>query len=404
MFFSRVRTAAARIPPPVRRILLHSALFGFAGSIADLLFNFYLVSLGYGNDVVGLFSTIYRMAGVVLGLPIGLLIDRLGPRRALMAGITIYSLGWVALLLLAELPALASAQFLVGAAQLLTTTSVVPLLTSVTHSSKRASIFGLNASAALMIGLAGSAVAGVLPALAANMLQIDPQATNAYRVALMSVVVLALLAIVPIMRALPDRPLDDPAEAQWALSARVPALGLLRYALPSFLLGVGGGVILPFQNLFFRDLFGLDDAAVGLVLALTALGMGLGAALGGPVSNRIGLRRAAWVLRMCAGPAMLLMLVPFLPIAIAGFFLRGMFVAASYPLNDALVMQTTPPRQRGAAVSLMSILWSLGWAGAAALSGWSQVALGFTPALICSALTYALSALAIAYHRPEATG
>jgi hypothetical protein len=38
-------------------------------------------------------------------------------------------------------------------------------------------------------------------------------------------------------------------------------------------------------------------------------------------------------------------------------------VAASFPLNDALMMQEIPARQRGIATSLMSVLWSLGWSG-----------------------------------------
>ena len=53
------------VSPPVWRILLHSSLFGLASSVADLLFNFYLVSLGYGTDTAGLLSTVNRMAGVV---------------------------------------------------------------------------------------------------------------------------------------------------------------------------------------------------------------------------------------------------------------------------------------------------------------------------------------------------
>ena len=65
-------------------------LLGFAGSIADLLFNFYLVSLGYAADTAGLLATVSRTAGVVLGLPIGLLIDRAGARRALLVGVSFY--------------------------------------------------------------------------------------------------------------------------------------------------------------------------------------------------------------------------------------------------------------------------------------------------------------------------
>jgi MFS family permease len=77
-------------------------------------------------------------------------------------------------------------------------------------------------------------------------------------------------------------------------------------------------------------------------------------------------------------------------------------VAASYPLNDALVMQNTPPRQRGIAVGLTSIAWSLGWAVASAASGWIQVRWGFGPPLLCAMATYILSAFAIlAFGRPR---
>ncbi|NJO84105.1 MAG: MFS transporter [Blastochloris sp.] len=162
------------------------------------------------------------------------------------------------------------------------------------------------------------------------------------------------------------------------------------------MLGVGGGAILPFQNLFFRQEYALSDAAVGVVLAWSALGMGIGGLLGGPISARFGLRRAAAWLRICSAPVMLLMLSPLLLPAVAGFFLRGLFVAASYPLNDALVMQSTPVAQRGLAISLLSILWSLGWAGAAAASGWAQLRWGFAPVLVGAAIAYALSGVLIA--------
>ena len=96
---TRARAAAPRISAPVRRILAHSLLFGLAGSIADLLFNFYLVSLGYDAAAAGLLSTVYRTAGVALGLPIGLLIDRAGAHRSLLAGVLLHGLSWGLVLL-----------------------------------------------------------------------------------------------------------------------------------------------------------------------------------------------------------------------------------------------------------------------------------------------------------------
>jgi MFS family permease len=392
---ARARLALGRISPPVWRILLHSSLFGLAGSVSDLLFNFYLVSLGYGADTAGLLSTVNRMAGVALGLPVGLLIDRIGARRSLVIGVVCYSGGWALALLSGALWALALTQFVVGGAQVLALTSVVPLMTGVTDARERATVFGLNASAAMMVGLLGSAAGGVLPALAAGLLAVGPQAVVAYRLALTTVVAIALAAALPVLRGVPEYRHDEAATSVEPPQARISRRRLLGFALPALLLGVGSGAILPFQNLYFRQQFGLSDAAVGAVLALTALVMGLGAVIGAPVSARLGLQRAAATLRLGAVPALLLMLVPALLPATFGFCVRGLFVAASFPLNDALVMQITPARQRGAAMSLTSVLWSLGWAGAAFVSGWAQLRWGFGPAIIVAAAAYVLSSWAI---------
>ena len=392
----RVRAALAQISPPVWRILLHSMLFGLAASIADLLFNFYLVSLGYANDTAGLLSTVGRSAGIVLGLPIGFLIDRIGARRALLQGLVLFIAAWVALLLARSLWALILAQFVIGAAYILAATAITPLMASVTRPDQRAQVFGLNASAGNMIGPVGSVIAGLLPALFARTIGAGPRDVGAYRLALAVSVGLAALALLPVLRPFPA-PVHAPRAANdLAPQHTLPFRTLLRFAWASLLFGVAGGSIMPFQNLFFRMQFGLSDATVGVVLAGSALGLGVGGLLGMPISRRIGLRRGAAWLRFAAAPAMLLLLLPAVLPAAVGFCLRGLCVGASFPLNDALVMQETPPRQRGLASSLMSVLWSGGWAVASLASGWVQLHWGFAPVLIAAALAYAGSALTIA--------
>ncbi|WP_129671708.1 MFS transporter [Candidatus Chloroploca sp. Khr17] len=385
----------ARISPPVWRILLHSVLFGLALNIADLLFNFYLVSLGYGPDTAGLLSTVSRGAGMLFGVPLGLLIDRVGAQRAIIAALATYCFGWIFMLQATALWALIGAQFVIGASFLMATMAVTPLLASVTFDRERTNAFGLNASATLMIGLVGSILGGMLPTLAAGFLGVGPQETAAYRLALSVVIGLSLLAMLPLLRPLPlarerhESGLDAP------IAPPLPLRRLLRFALAGLFLGIGGGMILPFQNLFFRTQFGLNDAAVGVVLAVVALGMGIGALLGPPVTKRIGLRRGAALLRMWAIAGMLMMLAPALLFAVVGFFLRGLFISASFPMNDALVMRYTPINQRGMAASLLNVLWAGGWALAAVISGFIQVQWGFTPIIILTVLAYLLSGVTI---------
>jgi MFS family permease len=369
-------------------------LFGLAASITDLLFNFYLVSLGYANDTAGLLSTVARSAGIVLGLPIGLLIDRIGARRALLQGLGLFIVAWVALLLSRTLWALIAAQFAVGAAYILAATAITPLMASVTRPEQRAQVFGLNASAGNIIGPLGSVIAGLLPALIANLLGVGAQNVSAYRLALASSVVLTALAVLPVLRPFPVLANAPSVLAAVGTPRVLPFRKLLRLAWASVLFGLASGALLPFQNLFFRTQFGLSDVSVGLVLAGATLGLGLGGLIGVPISRRLGLRRAAAWLRLAAAPAVLLLLLPVVPAAL-GFFLRGLFVGASFPLNDALVMQATPPRQRGLAASLASMLWSGGWAVASLLSGMVQLRWGFAPVIVVAALGYAGSAVAI---------
>ncbi|MBO9319569.1 MAG: MFS transporter [Chloroflexus sp.] len=393
---ANLRLSLAQIPFAVWRILAHSFLFGFALSIADILFNFYLISQGYTVNDVGLLSMVGRAAGMVMGLPMGWLIDRLGPQRAMIVGVVVYAVGWIGLLQAPALPWLITAQFVVGASYLLSATAVTPLLALVTREDQRPLVFGMNASATLIVGLIGSAVGGMLPLLAAGIIAVDPRSTPAYRLALTSVIVLSIVALLPVLARLPAvvEQTADITSAEVS-TARRSWLTLLWFAFPSFLLGVGGGAILPFQNLFFRDQFGLDDASVGLALAVASLGAGIGALFGAPVVRRIGLQHGAALLRLGAAPAMLLMLTPWLPLAIIGFFARGFFIAASYPMNDALVMGATPTTQRGLAMSLMSLLWAGGWAISAVIWGWVIPVFGYGPQIVAAAVAYALSAFVI---------
>jgi MFS family permease len=384
-----------RLSPPVWRILLHSLLFGLALSVADLLFNFYLASMGYAADTAGLLSTISRGSGIVIGLPMGLLMDRLGAQRSIIIGLIAFCAGWTLLLTSRELWVLVVGQFVVGAAYLLAGTAVTPLLTAVTHDGERAKVFGLNASATLIIGLLGSAVGGVLPTLAGLTLGVGPQDTAAYRLALGVVIALGVAAMLPVIGTLPQIDEQRAVGARAEATKRLPARTMLWFALPAFTLGIGGGLFLPFQNLFFRTQFGLDDATVGLILAMGALGAGVGALAGASVTARLGLRRGAAALRFCAVAAMLLLMPPLLAPAVIGFFLRGLFVAASFPQMDALAMRHTPPAQRGAVMSVMSVLWAGGWAIAALISGYVQIGWGFEPIIVGAALAYLLSTVAI---------
>ncbi|MFM2033308.1 MAG: hypothetical protein RLZZ297_2073, partial [Chloroflexota bacterium] len=170
---------------------------------------------------------------------------------------------------------------------------------------------------------------------------------------------------------------------------------LLLLVTPSFFFGTAGGLFVPFQNLFYRQQFGLEDGNVGLNLAIAALAMGVGSIMGGPLSKRFGVRRTSSWSRTLAAPLMVAMLIPQLLLVSAAYDINRLLVGMTFPLFSALMMQTVPLRQRGTSTSLSSMSWSLGWAGASFLSGSLTASGSFTTVLLLSAASYVISGVLV---------
>ncbi len=391
----RVTALFADFSPVVFRILIHSLLFGFAASISDVLFNFYLDSLGYGNEVAGQMNSIFRAAGVIFGIPVGMLIDRRGARKVLMFSIIAYGASWLAVLSSTDIRVIAPVYFLVGAANIATYTAIIPLLSSVIEPKQRASFFGINAGATIAVGFIGSLLGGALPSLIAPFVGVSATDQLAYRLALVSVSVIGFLAILPLLgfsaAAIKHHAAGHAAPA--SSGHKLPFMRLVLFASQGFLLGLGGGMVVPFQNLFFREQFNLPDAQVGLILAISAFAMGFGSFIGGPLARRFGLRNAAAWTRLLAAPTLLLMLVPNLWVSAAAYYASRLVIGVTFPLADALVMQSVPIEQRGTATSLSSMLWSFGWSAAALMSGYMQLDSGFYWVFIASGIAYIASGL-----------
>lgn len=409
---SQWREFVAGGSPDVYRILLHGMLFGMSFSISDMLFNFYLQSQGFDNAVAGQLQSVFRIAGVLFGIPIGMVIDRIGAQRMLYIGISTYAVCWFFLLLvgdaplvtpfgtLAPLTMLSMIYFVIGAANMTTYTAVVPLLSTIIEPHQRAAMFGVNAAASTMIGFVGSIIAGLLPSWVGGMVGVAATSETAYRTALYCVSIFGLLAIIPLSGIKKAQKADNvPAQSLPVAQpmSRVPYTRLLLFATPSLFFGIAGGMFIPFQNLYFRQEFSANDSIVGLSIALGSLAMGIGSIMGGPLSKRIGVRYATALSRFLAAPTMFVMLIPQFYVVSAAYDVNRALVGLTFPLFSALMMQSVPLQQRGTATSMSSMTWSLGWAGAAALSGYMQQSGSFDTVIIISGISYVISALLVQF-------
>ena len=144
--------------PREGRLLLSVVAFEFIGT--GLVLPFWVVYLheirGFSLDVVGLLIAGMSAAGVVTSMPGGTLIDRIGPRRAMIGVLVAAIVGEVVMAFASTLPIAVLGVAIVGGGFGLGWPAVQAMISSVVPSAIRARYFGMNFSLLnLGIGIGG---------------------------------------------------------------------------------------------------------------------------------------------------------------------------------------------------------------------------------------------------------
>ena len=299
-------------------------LVGMGQAIFTLLFNLYLRSLGVSDSTIGQILSKVSLGAAVAALPAAFLFRRL-PARTLLAGAA--ALAAFGVVLQATLTApelLLTVAFLSGMVLTVFRLSIAPVIMREGAPPARPFLFSASFSVFFFSAIVGSAVGGALPHA---FLAVTDSQRLALRLSLFAAAAVTLSGIFP-FAAMREREGGEPpppgaldqlrelAEIDWALHFKL--------ILPSTLIGLGAGLIIPFLNLYFRDRFGLSEGQIGLLFATMQGFMVLGNLFGPEVSRRLGLVRGVVVTQLASVPFMLVLaLSTFFPFVAAAFFLRG---------------------------------------------------------------------------------
>lgn len=335
--------------------------------IHQVLFNLYLVEGGFRESFVGQAVSAMGVGLAVTALPAAWLANRFGRRRCLIIGSMVDAAALVLRsITLAPTPVIA-ASFVAGAGQSLIAIAAAPYLTEHSSPRERTHLFSAYFAIQLLAGVFGSLVGGVLPRELVRVGFLHLDQFHAYRVTLVLGAVLELCAALSLLslhgREAPIQPTADDAR-------RTTGRQLGGIAAFAFLLGSGAGLVIPFMNLYFATRFACSSAQIGVFFSLAQVSTALAALIGPAIARRYGRLRTAVVSQFLSLPFLLTLgFERHLGIAVGAFWLRATFMQASMPLLNAFLMEAMPPAQRARATSLMNLLWNVGWAVSATLSG-----------------------------------
>ncbi|MEI7527320.1 MAG: MFS transporter [Elusimicrobiota bacterium] len=384
--------ALHELSPNARRFLALSFLLAFAQSMFGLVFNLYILKLGYTRDFLGLLGSMPSLAVAALSVPLALACSRFPARKALLAslGLSVLAMGGLSAFS-GRLP-LVFFSVLSGAAGAFFAITSFPLMARSSEGHRRQWLFSAQFGVSMAASFAGNLAAGWLSGLGAALFFGGEEGAGAYRLTMIAAGVLAAAAAWP---ALKIREAAAGAGAGSALSGIKPAHALTVFA-PQLMIAFGAGMIMPYLNIFFKNGFDLHIASLGFYMSLMPLSMALGAMLGPWLVKKQGTVRAIITFQSLSIPFLATMGFSglLLPTVLAAF-LRTMLMNASWPVYSVFMLGNFPAAQHTGASALYSSGWNLANALGARLSGRLQMDFGFTLPFLITIVCYCAATLTL---------
>jgi predicted MFS family arabinose efflux permease len=413
-YIARVRESGRN----ARLYLIGIFLVGLGQSVFALLFNLYLRELGVTDSRIGQILSKVSLGAAAAAIPAALLLRNLPARYVLVAAGALTALAYLLQATLTAPEFLLLAAFIAGCVITVFRLSIAPVIMSESLPEARPFLFSAAFTVFFISAIVGSVLGGVLPHL--FHLWTDSNRL-ALRWSLYAACGLYLTSVWPFQLMTPTAPPgaagthdthDARKDGRGAPDAAAPstperALAALReladvdwglhlkLIIPSMMIGLGAGLIIPFMNLYFRDRFGLDAAAIGTLYAIMQGFMVVGNLFGPAVSRRLGLVGGVVLTQLASVPFMLALgLSGWLPLVIASFFLRSTLMNMNQPLSSHFAMEVVREKDHAVTNSLLALSWFVAWAISADIGGAMIERDGYTtPLLIAAALYVAASIL-----------
>lgn len=384
----------ARFSPQARLYLLVSTLQGIGGGIFQLFFNFYILSLGYREDFVGMLISIPALTALLFAFIAGYISDVIGRKQTFILGGALSVISQLLMLLYPTQGMLIFSRVLAGIGSSFFSIASAPFLMEHSTEAERTYLFSFNSGISTVSSFMGNFVGGALPLFFALRFGVSETSSVAYAWSMGVTTLLMGVSLIPLfwLKPAPLASGQRPAAAA-PLRALWEHRGVMtRLLLPTLIISLGAGLLIPFMNIFFRNHFALSDAAIGQLFGFGSLGMGIAFLVAPVLAEKWGKARTVVITQGLSIPFLIIMgFVPYLPLVILAYFVRMALMNLSSPVYQTMVMEEANEESRGMAASLYSMIWSSGRALSPSISGPIQVAYGFNPIFTATIVSYAVS-------------
>ncbi len=366
-----------------------AALFGFTlmNGIYPVLFNLYLLRLGYGLEYIGQINAIGMLCFALASYPAGMVANRWGLKHTMAVGVALAALCHGLLPMVEFTPPSCHATWIfiqrfggsVGFAFYFT--NMLPYLTNITLPLERNHFNSVQSMVSTLAGFAGSVVGGLLPGWFVLLLHIPEEHPATYRYSLMLSALLCVPGVLALlaMRSTEQVPEEHAPTALPSIALQAAPIGIIAMmALASMLRASGVGISRTFFNVYLDDGLGIATAQIGLIFAVVQL-------VAAPIAMTMPWLAQRWgnyrvILYGSLGIALSLLPLVFIPHWLAALAARLGIYAFAIISDTALnvyKMDLVASRWRTAMASVTNTVIGLSWTALSLGGGYLVAALSY---------------------------
>jgi len=378
-----------------RLYLLATAFQGLSSGVWGVIFNIYLKRVGFLDNFIGNVFTAGAIATGLVALPAGLFCERFGPKRALLVSLTS---NFVSLILATflEPSALLLASFASGLIGTIGWVAGAPFMMENSEKEERTHLFSLNWALMIIMGVIGGFAGGIMPDFFNAHLGL-PTGTETgspvgYRITLIISIILALSTVIPLFLIREKKAERQKVSTLFHLENIKSPKVIIKFMIPTALIGFGAGFIVPLFNIFFYDKLFATPEQIGVIYAWGNITLGLGTLTAPVLSNRLGKVRSVAFCEFLSLPfIMLITISPNLSIAASAYIFRGALMNMAGPISTTLQMELVSETERATTSGLMVMADNVPRAATASISGEMMTKKDFFTPFLITTITYVIA-------------
>lgn len=346
-----------RFSPNARMYLLFVLLTTLNAGIYGVIFNLYILSLGFKDDFLGLILSASSVSMGLSAIPAAFVCDRLGQRRTLLLSSILNALSFFFLYNTTTQELLVVFSVASGMASALGLVTGATFLLENSTTKERMYLFSMSSLIYTFSILSGNMIGGFLPDIVADLYSLESGGAIAYRLTLYVSLAATVASLLPLAYVREkSAPKNIGMSGQLLIYRSIFKSKSVRWMVFFYCLyGIGWGTSLPYFNVYFDVVLGASANQIGVIFSLSQLFMMLGYFLVPILTEKMGKIKLASSVQVLSVPFLLMFtFANSLLIATIGFVMRYMLMNMANPILNSFKLEIVKPEERSI---INSIMW-----------------------------------------------